>query len=219
VFHYTYPELKGNPSKAALRGRINRLYGGAAGVSAGVAKKLKTRDLSGFLKTVPDVNVDLDIIPGEVVFEYSADIAMPRALNNQPYNVYLFLGQITTDPAHWMEDPNLVSYQASMGTLMGGQADLIIHGTIYLTQVILQKYAAGELPGLDQESVSDYLLKNLHWRTEEKGTAISADDAPAVEVHLTMQTVRAPESDTDFPNYLDTNKIAPINFTAPSLPL
>jgi tyrosinase len=212
-FHYTYPELADNPSQATLRARINRLYGGAVGVSKSAEPPTK-RAIAETLNTVPDVPVMLNIESGDIVYSYTAEIMMPKTFNGAGYNVLLFLGAPSDDASAWLTDPNVVGFQASLGNSNGfGDPEALIPANVYLTDAIVRRYDAGEIDSLDKDTVEAYLTDNLVWRAEQNGQAIAPDAAPALTVHLVAQTVQAPETEDGFPEYQGSNSVAPVKGT------
>lgn len=208
---YTYPELRDGPSEATLRARVTRLYGSAPGISRTAARKVK-RDIDEDLKTVPDVDIVLNVTSGDTVFQYTAEVDMPRTVNGESYNFLLFLGEPGDDASQWLSNANLVDMQSTFSGAMAGGADDILPATIFLTDAILEKFAAGELDGLDRDTVVDYLTATLQWRVEQGGQSVPQESVP-IEVRLASQAVLLPETEEAFPEFQESNSIAPINAT------
>lgn len=206
VFGYTYPELQGNPSEAQLRARINQLYGPqAAGVSRTVApdaKKIKAKR-SPVLDEI-SVDINLDITPGQTLYEYVAQVVMPLNPLGGTYSVAVFLGEYEPNPLTWMTAANYVGSHSVLAMVDMIDTETLVTGEIVLTQPLLNKFASGDLPSLDQETVLQYVHDNMQWAIEKNGELIDSSEVPQLTVTLISNEVKAAAGEAEFPVLVDT---------------
>ena len=133
---YTYPELIDNPSNETLIFRINALY--------------RDSDLATQGK-------ELSMLVSDV--EYIVQVKMP-ASESLSYNVLLFLGEVSDDPASWTTQKSFVSKTSSVVATSAERLFSTL-GTIVLTNFVNARIVDGHLR---KEDILEYLKTNLQWR-------------------------------------------------------
>ncbi|KAH8725083.1 common central domain of tyrosinase-domain-containing protein [Phaeosphaeriaceae sp. PMI808] len=184
-FGYTYPELMKNPSNETFTATLNKLY------------KPKTQGLNSTIPTLPT--------PGNgnnktvQATDWLCEVNMPTDIKIS-YSVRAFLGEPPSDPKKWPTDPNYVGQLASMSSSRM-KTDIIVTGSIVLTEKLAQKHKSGDLKSLSKEDVTAYLKANFNWRIQALDfTEIPRDNPPAgLNVTVFNVPVKIPTSDTEVP--------------------
>ena len=205
TFHYTYPEYANSDgSKAAITDAVNKLYGPNA--STGTAKFKRADNSTMTNSTMSNTTTTAPLVANNgSLYQYVANIQTPRYDLNGSYYVFLFLGQPSSEnPETWLYDSNLVG---PMGVLaQDGKVgmNVSVTGSIPLTSSLTDKYYAGELTDLSQETVGPYLKEQLSWRIAGTG-AVDIDPAsvPGFSVGVFSSTSTQPDSSTELPEYSD----------------
>ncbi|KAK5651985.1 hypothetical protein OQA88_11528 [Cercophora sp. LCS_1] len=125
---------------------------------------------------------------------------------SQPYNIYISLGPIPTDPKTWNTHPNTIGLVAvlSQGTNTGCEkctADidgrLCITAMVPLTEALMEylKDKRKSLTELDDDSVEGCLRENLHWRVILKNrTEVAKEEVSALKVVVPAAAIRLDEN-------------------------
>ncbi|KAK0712040.1 hypothetical protein B0H67DRAFT_647365 [Lasiosphaeris hirsuta] len=137
---------------------------------------------------------------------WTANIRAEKHVLGQPYNVYLFLGEFPrSDPSAWDLNQTTVGLVAILGRpedtgcdkCVADMADqLCVTGTVSLTEALLDSYngtinADDSLTGFDDETVEEYLTKNLHWRVAlGDNTEVPRDQVPGLVVCVSSVKMR-----------------------------
>ena len=170
---YTYPELQNGGSPASVKQALNKLYGTSAGRSlrrrteakrtAGTLKELGDSIMKAFRRSLPSTYED---DAASTYTEWIANLRVAQDALGSTFFIYVFLGDFKADAACWSYAPNLVG----MHTVFNSSPDptkrhnLIVTGTIPLTNALRRHAADGKLNLIDENAVKDYLKANLHWR-------------------------------------------------------
>jgi tyrosinase len=185
-FGYTYPELVGNPSNETFTTSLNKLY------------KPQTQGLNNTNTPihVPGGNATNTTVKAT---DWLCEVNMPADIKIS-YSVRAFLGEPNADPKKWPTDANYVGNLASMSSSRM-KTDVIITGSIGLTQKLAQKHQSGELKSLDKATVAAYLKANFHWRIQALDfTEIPRNNPPAgLNVTVYNVPVNIPTSNTEVP--------------------
>ena len=80
---------------------------------------------------------------------------MPKG--EQPYSIYVFLGEVTGRAAEWAGHESFVGLTSTLGT----HSDVPVKGSVDVTEALEKKIEAGETTA---EKAVDYLKANLRWR-------------------------------------------------------
>ena len=176
---YTYPELQNSNSCASIIAAVNRLYGSGTSASSSISSQTKREaDPAADAEAAPQPEaptsspsplpapVSAIATPAGKRYEYITNIVAERFGLDCSFNIYVFLGNFSSDPTQWPFDANLVGIHgmfaaSDMRGMMGG---LQVTGTVPLTTALLAKLSEGCLPSLGQTDVIPYLQLNLHWR-------------------------------------------------------
>ena len=173
-FGYVYPET-GNNDPATVRRAVNNLYGSGTfrqkrQVPESEASSTTTTTTSNNNTTMDEQQQQLDL--NSTVHEYFANVKVGKHSLDGPFFIYVFLGDVETDPASWATDPDLVGLHAvfaDQDKMIGGSgaaANMNIKTTaaIPLTETLREKVAVGELESLETDDVTEYLRTALQWR-------------------------------------------------------
>ena len=177
-FGYSYKDL-GNGSVAAVKASINSLYGNSAAFT-GVSRRSASasapleREMAAAASNETTASEE---VTGGRYHEYMANIQSQKFALNGSYAIYVFMGGFDDCPSTWSLAPNLVGTHAVFAALSGVDAasnpqvkrrnagsPIQVTGTMPLTSMLMAKVQAGELACMDPETVTPYLLSNLHWR-------------------------------------------------------
>lgn len=148
TFGYNYPETR-NKDIGAVKKAVNALYSKSAGQSikrrASNDVEIKPTGSDTYTEWVSNIRVSENALPGT-------------------FFIHIFLGVFTPDPTCWPLDKNLVGTHTVFTKVDGATSDVIVAGTIPLTQALQRDADAGKLDMADAQCVEDYLKTNLHWR-------------------------------------------------------
>jgi tyrosinase len=185
-FGYTYPELMGNPSNETLTSSLNKLYKPPAqGLNDTSVASLSVEGSDGKNTTQAT--------------EWLCEVNMPADIKIS-YSVRAFLGEPDADPKKWATDNNYVGQLATLSSSRM-KTDVIITGSIGLTEKLAQKYEAGELTSLSKADVAAYLKTNFHWRIQAFDHTEIPRNKPPAGLNVTVYNVPIviPHSDTEVP--------------------
>ena len=166
-FGYIYPET-GNSDRNTVTRAVNTLYG--------PGRFRQKRQVSEHtVNSTADSNIAVDedqINSNNTLHEYFANVKVGKHSLDGSFFIYVFLGDVETDPASWATDPDLVGLHgvfADQDDVIGGHgaaASMNIKTTaaIPLTEALREKVAAGELESLELNDVTAYLRSALQWR-------------------------------------------------------
>lgn len=171
TFGYNYPETR-NKDIAAVKKAVNALYGKSAGQTI---KRRGLNDMSkekrSFASTIKTLfrrssEDDVEIKPtGSGTYtEWISNIRVSQNALPGTFYIHIFLGDFTPDPTCWPLDKNLVGTHTVFTKFDGATSDIIVTGTIPLTQALQRDADAGKFDMTEDKHVEDYLTKNLHWR-------------------------------------------------------
>ena len=139
-------------------------------------------DIESLLETSlePGKPVLRDLAPENKYLEWITNIKAEKHTLDGGYSVHIFLGNPDeSNVALWPASPSHVGTFAPLGqrstTGCGKcQEDQRDHtevtSQIPLTIALVERYLAGLIPDLSEESVVPYLTKYLHWRVSKVGT-------------------------------------------------
>jgi tyrosinase len=115
-----------------------------------------------------------DLAPHNKYLEWLVNIKAEKHSLDGAFTVHTFLGPVQEEQVYlWPASPHHVGTFAPLGQAGDTgcekcQQDQRDHaqvtGQIPLTLALVERYLAGMLPDLSEESVVPYLTKNLHWR-------------------------------------------------------
>jgi tyrosinase len=187
-FGYTYPELMSKPTNESFTSSLNKLY------------KPQTQGLNSTNATIPLPGGNATNVTTQAM-DWLCEVNMPTDIKIS-YSVRAFLGEPNADPKKWATDPNYVGQLASMSSRRMS-SNVIVTGSIALTEKLAQKHRAGELKSLDKDDVATYLKANFSWRIQALDfTEIPRNNPPAgLNVTVFHVPVRIPKSNTDVPTW------------------
>jgi len=144
--------------------------------------------------------------------EWIANITVEKYAAKKSLYVHIFLGDFTTDPSKWGEDPNLVGTHVIFANNMqftgcercrdAAEKHKLVTGTIPLTGALGDRLGAAKVAHLSADEVVPYLRRNLHWRMQDQdGTEIHRVDVPSLKVSVAHSEVTAPTSLAEFPTW------------------
>lgn len=121
-----------------------------------------------------------NIAPSNKYLEWLVNIKGERHALSGDYQVGIFLDKFEErDPLLWPLSPNWVGTFAPLGqrpdTQCGKCKDqqddkVEVTGQIPLTIALIERYLAGTLEKFDEETITAYLTRNLHWRVVAVGS-------------------------------------------------
>jgi len=187
-FGYTYPELMRTPTNETFTSSLNKLY------------KPQTQGLNSTNATMPLPGGNVTNVTTQAM-DWLCEVNMPTDIKIS-YSVRAFLGEPNADPKKWATDPNYVGQLASMSSRRMS-SNVIVTGSIALTEMLAQKHRIGELKSLDKDDVAAYLKANFSWRIQALDfTEIPRNNPPAgLNVTVFHVPVRIPKSNTDVPTW------------------
>jgi len=147
---YTYPELSNNPSNATLVASIKAQYSGPADVPVTNAKS-KRQDPQPTKKTLYLAEAKLPL--------YGLD---DGAGGGSPYNLLVFLGNVSSHSAEWLDSEIFVGMVSTLGG-RNMQSEQTTQSTVDLSLSVDKSIAAGKMT---VAKVEEYLKSNLRWRLE-----------------------------------------------------
>jgi tyrosinase len=187
-FGYTYPELMGTPTNETFTSTLNKLY------------KPQTQGLNDTSVHLPppaqrpnNTNITTQAT------DWQCEVHMPTDIKIS-YSVRAFLGEPNADPRKWATDNNYVGQLATLSSSRM-KTDVIMSGSIGLTEKLAQKHASGELKSLSKADVAAYLKDNFHWRIQALDFSEIPRNNPPAGLNVTVYNVpvAVPESDTEVP--------------------
>lgn len=136
-------------------------------------------------------------------YQYVANIQTPRYHLNGSYYIFLFLGQpASEDPSSWITDTNLVGPMGVLAQDGMPMSNISITGSIPLTRSLTAKFSAGELAGLNEETVGPYLKGQLSWRiAATSGVSVDPSTVPGFAVGVFASTSTQPDTTEELPEY------------------
>ncbi|KAK6351377.1 hypothetical protein TWF718_004538 [Orbilia javanica] len=188
-FYYTYPETD-NTTPAALRTRIQQLYGGTAPQNQVRGSATKRSSYAGGGKS---------LVSGGKYHEWAANIRLNKYDTSGNYLINIFVGN-PSNGVEWTSDPNFVgSYYllTKNGTCVGCSENSLVTGSIPLTHMLIDCARGGKLKDLTPDSVIPYLKKNLNWRVQlpgNNGGYLNPKDIRSLKISVTAATVTLPSS-------------------------
>ncbi|KAL9621323.1 MAG: hypothetical protein Q9160_004214 [Pyrenula sp. 1 TL-2023] len=167
-----------------------------------------------------------DLAPHNKYLEWITNIGAEKHALGGTYTVHVFVG----DPAEpnvalWPVAPSHVGTFAPLGQpsttkcakCVDDQSERVqVTGQISLTVALVERYLAGILDDLSEESVKPYLTKNLHWRVAELDGTIVEDrsEVANLTVYVVSNEVKLPEDNSQLPVYAPDVTIYPEITTA-----
>jgi tyrosinase len=212
TLHYTYPEFLSGGGAQQVMSYVNALYGPQATAKAGSihAKKATKHKRHSHLESrelAP--NVTFAAPPVELIstsngsrYEYTANIATQRFALDGTYNIFVFLGNFSSDSQTWPFDQALVGTYGIFSTkgMTGMIGNHSVSGTVPLTRALTQQVDAGNLEDLSVETVAEYLQNNLQWRVaSSNGSEIPAANVPGLQVSIVTANATLPADSEAFP--------------------
>lgn len=193
IFGYTYPELVGLSEDDTLVRRVNRLYGDNAtsqfSWKLGDPVPLASPGKGYVYNDRRSVSI---ISPqnGTYQYQYFANIKVQKSGSEGGYKIFVFAGPMsvatagsTYDATGWMRDPSFVGFTGFQTT--NGHGDGYAgdpnskgdaNGVVAMTNALEDRLRSGELVGLDEDTVGQYLHEHMSWRiTTVCRTHCSAD--------------------------------------------
>ena len=169
----------------------------------------------------PSKPIIKDLAPDNKYLEWLTNIRAEKHTLDGAYTVHVFLGPAQEqNTALWPSAPTHVGTFAPLGqpsnTGCGKcQADQRDHtqvtGQIPLTIALIERYLAGIIDDLSEQSVVPYLTENLHWRVVQgDGTVLpNRSDVAGLLVFVVSNEVTLPPDEGEFPTYAPTVKVHP----------
>ncbi|KAM0544970.1 hypothetical protein ACHAPJ_011550 [Fusarium lateritium] len=167
----------------------------------------------------------LDLIKDDTYLEWLVNIKAEKHAFGGQYAVHIFVGPI---PEHettalYGSSPYHVgtffpfgqSEQTSCGKCQEDQAaGLEITGQIPLTIALAERYFAGQLPGLDETAVKEYLVEHLHWEVvDQHGQRLKPEGKrnllPGLLLGVVSNEVTPPNTAEGFPSYSENVTVHP----------
>jgi tyrosinase len=191
VFAYSYPELVSRAEGESLVRRVNSLYGENATSQFTFTLGDPIRD--GYtprraVQLADGVQRRASLQRGEFQYQYYANVrAQKSGMDGADgaYKVFVFLGrtrqlQDSMTPMDWLRDPSFVgftgfqssstlNYGGYSGNPADGSGTQNANGVVALTKALEDRMAAGELSGLDEKTVGEYLNREMSWRISTVG--------------------------------------------------
>jgi tyrosinase len=149
---YTYPDLANSPSNKTLVANLKALYSGPADVpvtTTGSQSRIQAETASSFTKYFAQVKLPT----------YGLDDGDDGAA---PYNVRVFLGDVSSDAKSWASSDNMIGLASTLGGAKM-KNDQIVPILVDVTST-LNKAIENELT--TSENAADYLKENLSYRVE-----------------------------------------------------
>ena len=169
-FNYNYPETR-DTNIAAVKRAVNALYSVSAGQriarrsvpeeNSTQKRSIRSSMMNAFRRST---YVPANPTSSPVYTEWITNIRVAEDALPKTFHVHIFLGDATSEPTSYQLDKNLVGTHTVFTKFNGQARDLIVTGTMPLTQAIVTHGAAGKVDTTDDKCVEDYLTKNLHWK-------------------------------------------------------
>jgi tyrosinase len=214
VFAYSYPELVSRAEGESLVRRVNSLYGENATSQFTFTLGDPIRD--GYtprraVQFADGVQRRESLQRGEFQYQYYANVrAQKSGMDGADgaYKVFVFLGrtrqlQDSMTPMDWLRDPSFVgftgfqssstlNYGGYSGNPADGSGTQNANGVVALTKALEDRMAAGELSGLDEKMVGEYLNREMSWRISTVGCLLLWVKCMAGRRKLTMERFAGP---------------------------
>jgi len=75
------------------------------------------------------------------------------------FSVFIFLGDVPTEPSRWLNDP---AFAGIFDVFTEGTGDFVAHGFVYLNRVILER----SIQSLEADVVVPFLKQRLNWAVQ-----------------------------------------------------
>ncbi|KAF2130392.1 Di-copper centre-containing protein [Dothidotthia symphoricarpi CBS 119687] len=189
-FGYTYPELMTHPTNETFTSTLNTLYKPSV---QGLNSTNTTLLLPGNNENTTTSNTTAEATA------WLCEVTMPTDIQIS-YSVRAFLGAPSADPKNWPTDDTYIGQLASMSSPRMA-SDILVTGTIALSEKLAQKHASGELKSLDKEHVQAYLKAHFTWRIQALDFSEIPRHSPPRGLNVTVFNVpvSVPERDTEVP--------------------
>jgi len=160
-----------------------------------------------------------DLAPDNEYLEWLVNLKAEKHALDGAFTIHVFLGPVEEEKVYlWPASPNHVGTFATLGqprdTSCGkcrqDQEDHTqVTGQIPLTLALVERYLAGILPDLSEDSVVPYLTQNLHWRvsTGDGNIIENRSDVGGLTVFVVSNEVTIPEDEAQLPIYAEEVKI------------
>ncbi|KAK1758806.1 Di-copper centre-containing protein [Echria macrotheca] len=222
VFGYTYPETFDRSAvsdvdkwASVVAARAGKLYPAALKPKSRQANSTSPHPITSAAPTNRDPS-DL-IEPDNTFTDWSVNVRAIKHILSKPYQIIVFDGDFSPEPAHWTSEHNKVDTVGVLGTgsdtacakCREDQAnDQSITGVVSLTSALVQDYTEGRLASLKPEDVVPYLTANLHWRVLVDGvTDVPREEVPGLVVCVSSATVGFDEN--GLPRYSTDHTLHP----------
>ncbi|OCL03657.1 Di-copper centre-containing protein, partial [Glonium stellatum] len=162
-----------------------------------------------------------DLAPDNKYLEWLVNLKAEKHALDGTFTVHIFLGPVEEENVYlWPASPNHVGTFATFGQSQDTgcgkcQQDQRDHtqvtGQIPLTLALVERYLAGILPDLGEDSVVPYLTQNLHWRvaTGDGNIVDNRSNVDHLTVFVVSNEVTVPENEAQLPIYAPDVKIYP----------
>lgn len=169
----------------------------------------------------PSKPVLKDLAPEGKYLEWLANIRAEKHTLDGAYSVHVFLGPPQEQNTFlWPSAPTHVNTFAPLGQpsdtgcdkCQADQRDRIrVTGQIPLTIALIERYLAGIIDDLSEQSVIPYLKEHLHWRVVQgDGTILpNRSDVAGLLVFVVSNEVTLPADEGEFPIYAPTVQVHP----------
>ena len=95
--------------------------------------------------------------------EWSARIHCKVSEVGGPFSIFIFLGDVPTNPSQWLNDPAFVGTFDVYSNDDGGRHDFVVHGPVHLSGAILDQ---SRQTSLDADVVVPFLKRQLNWAVQ-----------------------------------------------------
>ena len=100
--------------------------------------------------------------------QYVTNIRVKKFSGVGSFNIYVFLGgEPGADAKEWVKKPSFIGVTGMLSQPIqpdNPKADIEAHGSVPLTAALEQKVRGGELESMEEDTVAEYLNRNLKWR-------------------------------------------------------
>lgn len=196
VFAYSYPELVNRGEGESLVRRVNSLYGENA--TSQFTFRLGDPIRNGYtarravqLADTDRVQRRMSLQRGPFQYQYYANVRTQKSGMegaDGAYKVFVFVGrtrqlQDSMAPMDWLHDASFVGFtgfQSSStvnyggygGSAAEGSGKQNANGVVALTKALEERMEAGELRGMDEKTVGEYLNREMSWRISTVGCLV-----------------------------------------------
>lgn len=220
VFGYTYADVA-NKSRSDVITSINRLYGKSSPASMFMKisesqrqtnkhdERLSHRGLhrmgglSWNIQTSAHPSISA-VFDGSKYREWIANLRVNKHAMGGSFNIYLFIGEVPSDPSSWPVASSLVG---TLGVFAhkGAHGHRGVHshsssrkvtGTIPMTSALMNMVTSGNISSLHTGDVEPFLRSNLEFRISlANGTTAEAHEVDGLCISIVSSIVKAPESE------------------------